>query len=146
MPRRATGQVVVDGRRTSPVYALRFTAQGRRQYVTLGSARDGWTQAKAQDQLERELAAVRLGTWTPPAPEPEVTVEADPTFHVFASDWLAAREDGWRDRTGRDYEWKLSDHLLPYFKKHRLSQITVSEVDRWHAVRRDDVSRATVGV
>jgi hypothetical protein len=85
MPRRATGQVVVDERRTSPVYAIRFTAQGRRQYVTLGCARDGWTQAKAQDQPERELAAVRLGTWTPPAPEPAPVVQSDPTFHDFAS-------------------------------------------------------------
>ena len=51
MPRRATGQVVVDDRRKSPLYAIRFTANGRRQYVTLGSAWDGWTHAKAEDQL-----------------------------------------------------------------------------------------------
>jgi integrase len=120
----------------STVYALRFNANGRRQYVTLGSREDGWTPAKAHEQLELELARVRTGDWTPPAPEPEVTVEADPTFHVFASDWLAAREDGWRDKTRRDYEWKLSDHLLPHFKAHRLSQITVSEVDRYTAAKR----------
>jgi hypothetical protein len=67
MPRRATGQVIVDDRRKSPVYAIRFNAKGRRQYVTLGSAREGWTQSKAQDQLERELAAVRLGVHGLPA-------------------------------------------------------------------------------
>ena len=81
---------MVDTRRSSPVYALRFNANGRRQYVTLGSARDGWTQAKAQDQLERELASVRLGTWKAVEPEPAPEVDADPTFHVFASDWFEA--------------------------------------------------------
>jgi hypothetical protein len=70
--------VVVDSRRKSPVYAIRFNANGRRQYVTLGSTRVGWTQAKAQDELERALAAVRLGTWTPPEPECAPVVEQDP--------------------------------------------------------------------
>ena len=80
---------------------------------------------------------MRLGIWTPPAPEPErPSVESDPTFHEFASDWVGAREDGWRDKTRRDYEWKLSHHLLPRFKNHRLSQITVSEVDRYTAAKR----------
>ena len=83
MPRRATGQVLVDSRRKSPVYAIRFKANGRRQYVTLGSARDGWTQAKAHDQLERELAAVRLGTWTLSLPEP-ATLSADERRGILA--------------------------------------------------------------
>ena len=40
MPRLATGQVIVDKRRKSPTYALRFNANGARQYVALGSAED----------------------------------------------------------------------------------------------------------
>ena len=135
MPRRATGQVVVDDRRTSPIYALRFTANGRRQYVTLGSARDGWTQAKAQDQLERELAAVRLGTWKAPEPEPAPVTETDPTFHDFASDLFDSYRVELRQTTQLDYEWQLSDHLLPFFKGHRLSQITIAEVDRYRAAK-----------
>ncbi|MGO8904989.1 MAG: hypothetical protein ACLQMH_05110, partial [Solirubrobacteraceae bacterium] len=67
-------------RADSTVYALRFNAQGRRQYVTLGSSKDGWTQARAQDALQDELAKVQLGTWTPPEPEPAPVVEQDPTF------------------------------------------------------------------
>jgi integrase len=118
------------------VYALRFNANGRRQYVTLGSSRDGWNQAKAQDQLEHELACVEAGTWKLPEPESAPAVESDPTFHDFASDWFEAREDGWRPKTRRDYEWKLSRHLLSRFKDHRLSQITVSEVDRYAVAKR----------
>ncbi len=135
MPRRPTGQVVVDTRRTSPVYAIRFTANGRRQYVTLGSARDGWTQSKAQDQLERELAAVRLGTWKAPEPEPARAVESDPTFHAFASDWFDSYRAEPRPTTQLDYEWQLSDHLLPFFKSHQLSRITIAEVDRYRAAK-----------
>src|SRR5438477_577839 len=98
-------QVVVDRRRKSPVYAIRFNANGRRQYVTLGSARDGWTHAKAQDQLEVELARVRTDDWTPPEPGPAPTVEQDPTFHKFSSDWFEASKGEWREATRLDYEW-----------------------------------------
>ncbi|MGO8903992.1 MAG: tyrosine-type recombinase/integrase, partial [Solirubrobacteraceae bacterium] len=96
---------------------------------------DGWTQARAQDALQDELAKVQLGTWTPPEPEPAPVVEQDPTFHVFATDWLAAHEREWRPKTSKDYEWKLSDHLLPFFQHHRLSQITIAEVDRYRAAK-----------
>jgi hypothetical protein len=131
MPRRATGQVIVDTRRKSPVYALRFNAEGRRQYVTLGSAEDGWTQRKAQDQLECVQAEVRLGTWSPPAPDAAPVVDRDPTFHEFASEWFDATKGEWRESTQLDYEWQLSHHLLPFFRHHRLSQITIAEVDRY---------------
>lgn len=75
MPRRATGQVMTRTRADGTVYALRFNANGRRQYVTLGSSLDGWTQAKAQDQLEHELALVRADAWTEPTPEPVPEVD-----------------------------------------------------------------------
>lgn len=81
------------------------------------------------------IADVRRGIWTPPEPESIPTLEQDPTFHVFASDWLAAREHELRPKTYRDYAWKLSDHLLPFFKSHRLSQITIAEVDRYRTAK-----------
>src|SRR4051794_24903458 len=99
MPRRATGQVMRRDRADSAVYALRFIAHGRRQYVTLGSSKDGWTQAKAQDQLEHELARVRSGTWTPPEPVPAPEVDQDPTFHEFSSAWFDASKAQWREST-----------------------------------------------
>jgi integrase len=133
-------------RTDSTVYALRFNAHGRRQYVTLGSSKDGWTQAKAQAALEDELAKVQLGTWTPPELEPAPEVEQDPSFHEFSSDWLAAHEREWRQKTRSDYEWKLSYHLLPFFKRHRLSQITIAEVDRYRAakVKQGKLSAASI--
>jgi hypothetical protein len=69
MPRPATGQVVVDDRRRSPTYGptygLRFRAYGRREYVALGTAAEGWTKAKAQTELQNVLADVRRGIWRP---------------------------------------------------------------------------------
>lgn len=110
-------------------YALRFTAYGERRYVTLGGSDGGWSDAKAQAELERVIEQVRAGTWAPWAPAAEPLPE--PTFHEFASEWFAARRGEWRESTQLDYEWQLSAHLLPFFKDHRLSEITIAEVDRY---------------
>ncbi len=69
MPRPATGQVIVDERRRSATFGLRFRAYGKREYVTLGTAGEGWTQAKAQTELQNVLADVRRGIWQPPVVE-----------------------------------------------------------------------------
>lgn len=131
MPPRATGQVIVEKRRRGRTFALRFRAYGRRQYVTLGTVADGWTPAKAQTELENILADVRRGIWRAPQPAPQPEIAPDPTFHEFASRWFKATKDEWQPKTRLDYEWQLSSHLLPFFKAHRLSQITIAEVDRY---------------
>jgi integrase len=57
---------------------------------------------------------------------------AEPTFHEFASEWLAAREhEGLAAKTIADLRWSLCNHLLPQFASHRLSEITPQEVDRY---------------
>ena len=40
-----------------------------------------------------------------------------------------------RPNTVLDYEWQLRVHLLPFFKNHRLSQITVAEDDRYREAK-----------
>ena len=55
----------------------------------------------------------------------------DPTFHEFSSDWLAAKELGVEENTASHYRNELTNHLLPFFEDHHLSQITVEEVDRY---------------
>jgi hypothetical protein len=135
MARPATGQVVYDDRRVSPVFALRFRAYGRREYVTLGGAADGWTQERAEAELQNVLADVRRGIWRPPHPEPAPVAPADPSFHEFASQWFEANEGAWRPKTRVDYGWQLTNHLLPFFRGHRLSQITIAEVDRYRSAK-----------
>ncbi|MGH2916438.1 MAG: tyrosine-type recombinase/integrase [Solirubrobacteraceae bacterium] len=138
MARRSTGGVTIDERRKSPVFALRFRAYGRRQFVTLGSVDEGWTRQKAEDALRHVLADVERGIWRPPDRERAIAAPAQPqapTFHEFASQWFRANEGAWRPKTRVDYQWQLSSHLLPFFAGHRLSQITIAEVDRYRAVK-----------
>ncbi len=99
--------------------------------MRLGTTEDGWTRQKAQTELENVLADVRRGIWRPPEPEPAPEIDRNPTFHEFASRWFDATKHEWRPKTRRDYEWQLSHHLLPFFKDHRLAQITIAEVDRY---------------
>lgn len=130
MARKPTGGILTRQGKNGTTYQLRFLADGRRQYLTLGSTADGWDRARAQAELENVLADVRRGVWKAPEPEPAPVLEWDPTFHDFASDWYDAREAQWRPKTREDYLWALSYHLLPFFQHHRLSQITEREVDR----------------
>jgi Phage integrase, N-terminal SAM-like domain len=136
MPRKPTGQVIERETREGRVLALRFRAYGDRQYVRLGLAADGWSRERAERELRHVLADVERGIWVPAVEAPPIA-PADPGFHAFASEWLAARRGELRDTTIADYSWQLSNHLLPFFHRHRLSQITVAEVDRYreHKVR-----------
>src|SRR5206468_7622709 len=59
----------------------------------------------------------------------------DPTFHEFASAWFEDRRHEVAPRTVEDYQWALTNHLLPFFAKHRLTQITIAEVDRYRAAK-----------
>jgi integrase len=111
------------------VYAVRFRAYGRREYVTLGSAEEGWTRQRAEEELWNILADVRRGIWQPPAPPATVEVVEDPGFHRFASDWLESRKPELKPRSIEALEWALTHHLLPFFRSHRLNEITVAEVD-----------------
>lgn len=147
MPRKPTGQLVTRKNADNTItFAARFPAYGKRHYVTLGTTRRGMTRELAEVELENVLADVRRGIWRPPAPEPvaPTSAETDPTFHVFASEWMAMREGEGTlaPRTVDDYRYMLSHHLLPFFKDHRLSQITIREVDRYKGAKAAEGSLA----
>ncbi len=133
MARASTGTVVERNTTRGKVFAIRFRAYGRREYVTLGRSEDGWTSKKAGQELANVLADVRRGIWRPPESEPVLpAIREEPTFHLFASEWLAGREaEGLARRTTEELRWALTIHLLPHFAGHRLSQITSEEVDRY---------------
>ena len=103
--------------------------------MTLGRPEDGWTLAKAETELRNVLADVDRGRWTPHEPAPEPVVSEVPTFHVFASEWIAMREPELAPRTVDDYKWALTEHLLPYFAGHALTEITIEEVDRYKKMK-----------
>src|ERR1700752_3196175 len=88
MGREMGGQVLQLDRKTGRIFALRFRAYGKRRYLTLGTAEEGWTRQRAEEELQNVLADVRRGIWRPPASERGATARPDPTFHEFASEWL----------------------------------------------------------
>ena len=131
MARTAKGTIVErKSKRHGRTYAARFQTNGTRFFVTLGHSAEGMTRASAEQELQNILADVRRGIWMPPEPEPVPAADADPTFWEFASEWFEAKRGNWSDNTVKDYRWQL-DHLLRFFHAHRLSDITVAEVDRF---------------
>lgn len=131
MARQATGQVIERKGRRGITYAARVRAYGARHYISLGYSWEGCTTRKAQTELANILADIRRGTWQPPQPDPAPSPPEDPTFHEFSSQWFESRRGEVSPRTVDDYLWALSHHLLPFFKDHHLSQITIPEVDRY---------------
>jgi integrase len=144
MARDPTGQIVERGGKDGTAFAARFRAYGARQYVTLGHSQDGYTRRHAETELQNILADVRRGIWRPPSSKPEVEPTADPGFHEFASAWIAGRQDEVAARTVEDYRWALSHHLLPFFRKHGLSAITIAEIDRYRASKVRERERCLV--
>jgi len=133
MPRKATGQVIepADGRS----WAIRFRAYGKRRYVSLGTAEEGWDRRRAEAELRHVLADVERGVWRPYEPAQAPQVAEAPTFHEFASEWLENREPELRPKTVTSYRWQLSGHLLPYFARMHLDQIGPEDVDRYKAAK-----------
>ena len=134
MARPATGSVIERQGAQGTTFAARFRVCGERQYVTLGYSREGYTRRRAETDLQDILSDVRRGIWKPDRPEP-TTRPPDPTFHEFASGWFDDRRHQVAPRTAEDYQWALTNHLLPFFAKHHLSQITIAEVDRYRAAK-----------
>ena len=127
--RRPTGEIRERVGADGTVYrGLRFRAYGRRRTVSLGAV----SAAEAQATLRHTLADVERGVWRPDtrAAAP-VGPEPEQTFHEFASEWMARHEPRLMPRTIGDYRWRLTNHLLPYFKDHALGAITVQEVEAY---------------
>lgn len=131
---RAQGQVVQRRWKQGRGFALRFSAYGTRQYLTLGTENEGWTRKTAETELANILADVRRGTWIPPDRNKRLAREAsggpdEPTFHEFASAWHADRQGEITPAGHQHEEWALRQHLLPYFANWRLSEIDIPAVD-----------------
>ena len=131
MARDATGQVLERKGKRGITYAARVRAYGERHYLSLGYSWEGYTRRRAQTELQNILADIRRGTWQPPQPQAAPAPPADPTFHEFSSEWFENKRHEVAPRSVEEYQWGLGHHLLPFFKDHHLSQITIAEVDRY---------------
>ncbi|MDO8187234.1 tyrosine-type recombinase/integrase [Conexibacter sp. JD483] len=137
MPRTPTGEALAYERADGGVtWYARFRAEGRRRRVRLGTDHEGWNETRAENAVAELVDQVRRGTWRPPpARTATAAASADPTFHEFASGWFAGKARGLAARTVEDYQWRLSNHLLPHFKDHCLSEIDVRAVDGYRAAK-----------
>jgi integrase len=133
MARKATGQIIEpkEGR----AWAIRFRAYGKRRYLTLGTAGEGWNRQRAEAELRHILADVERGIWCPYEPPPAPEIAEAPTFHEFASEWMQNREPELRPKTVTSYRWMLSGHLLPHFARMRLDRIGPEDIDRYKAAK-----------
>lgn len=135
MPRPATGQVIERKTQSGRVLALRFRAYGRRQYLTLGAAADGWDRRRAEEELANVLADVRRGIWQPPAAATIVDEpQAEETFHEYASRWVEDHRHEVDDRTVEFWRWALS-HVLAHLAALPLSAITVERIDAYKGAK-----------
>jgi integrase len=133
MARKATGAVVEHVGNDQRVYrSIRFTAYGKRRFVSLGPISEG----EAQRELRHVLADVERGAWQPqaavaPPPEPELVA----TFHEYAEQWWVRNQGQLRPSTIVDYRWRLERHLLPYFAEYRIDAITFDAVENYIAAK-----------
>jgi integrase len=135
MARESTGQVLERKGKRGTTYAARVRANSERHYLTLGHAWTGYTRRQAETELQNILADIRRGTWKPPQPQLMAAPAEDPTFHEFASQWFETHRHEVAPRSVEDYRWGLTRHLLPFFKDHHLTQITIAEVDRYKTTK-----------
>jgi integrase len=148
MGRKKEGTVIERPWSSGRTYALRFLAYGQRIYLTLGTEHDGWTRAKAEEELDNILADVRRGIWVPPdrtAPTPVVAdVEdgevpaAELTFYEFSKKRLARRKLEVSKRMWEYEEWALRVHLWPYFGPWPLPQFEAEAVDEYRLFKLEE--------
>lgn len=103
MRTQAKGEVIERDRKAGRTFALRFRAYGKRRYLTLGTVAEGWSRAKAEEELSNVLADVRRGIWRPHEPQQRPEPKPEQTFHEFASEWLYGLEsEGLSENTLKD--------------------------------------------
>jgi len=150
---RRKGEVVERDWKSGRGYALRFRAYGEREYLTLGSERDGWTYRRAEEELENILADVRRGIWISPKKKkkrrPDSAASEDeseaPIFGPFARQLVVSREGQVSENHLAYLTWGLS-HLLPYFGDWPLLDIDIPAVDayRTHKVKEAEARRRAI--
>jgi hypothetical protein len=122
------GEVLVRERKRGHVYALRFRAYGKRRYLTLGYACEGWTWRRANEELKNTMADVRRRRWVPPygmrcrgknSKRAEV-----PFFGPFAVNLATTREGQVAEKTTTQERWALG-HLVPFFGDWMINEIDV---------------------
>jgi integrase len=168
MAKKARGEVLVRDWKAGRGFALRFSAYGRRRYLTLGLECEGWTPERAQEELENVLADVRRGLWVPPrrgsgeggggvppqplgrgparggAVEPSIA-GGEMLFGEFAPWALEVRRAHHGEAHERNLRWCLM-HLMPFFAEWPLGAIDAEAVDAYGASKMEEGRRLRTAI
>jgi integrase len=168
MAKRVKGEVLVREWKAGRGFALRFSAYGRRRYLTLGLECEGWTPERAQEELEDVLADVRRGLWVPPrrgsgeggggaptqpprgdpardkAVEPS-TAGGEMLFGEFAPWALEVRRAHHGDAHDRNLRWCLM-HLMPFFAEWPLVGVDAEAIDSYSAAKVEEGRRLQAAI
>lgn len=166
MAKKASGEVLVRDWKAGRGFALRFSAYGRRRYLTLGFESDGWTRPRAEEELANVLADVRRGLWVPPrrgggegvagptppsrrgrgnAGEQVPTAEAEMVFGEFAPWALDVRKARHGEAHHRNLQWGLR-HLMPFFAEVPLAAIDAEAIDAYSAAKIEEGQRLQTAI
>jgi len=104
----------------TPRYVVAFLdPYGKRTERVAGSTKKSAEALKVK--IERELAAGTYGQ----------ARAKDPAFQEFCDDFLAARKTEVKPSTHTDYTEVIKNHILPFFKGYRLTEITSALVQEF---------------
>lgn len=136
MATRPKGQLLHRHAKSGWRWAIRFSVNGRRRYLTLGRDADGWTRRRAEDELANVLADVRRDLWVEPGrgSRPHRRRQADPRFGPFAARLLEAHRADLSEASIRSLAWGLS-HLSPHFFEWQLREIDPEGVDEYRTTK-----------
>jgi Phage integrase, N-terminal SAM-like domain len=125
MPKRRTSSVTVYHGKRGKTFGIRYSdADGRRVSETLGSELDGWTEKRAEEELEERRVQVRK----------EGRRKLEPvTFATFAREWLATYPDkkDLKRSTREGYESIVEGHLIPELGGLRLAAVDTERLERY---------------
>lgn len=132
------GTVIRYKSRRGTIWRIRYLdAAGNKVQETLG-AEPAWTEKRARQELRNRMTDVaREGYRASPAI----------TFAEFAETWMQDHlpSRGLKPTTVETYRYALDGHLLPFFGKRRLSDITPESIDRYVAAKvREGLAPKTV--
>ena len=115
----------VDGKR-GVVFKIKYRdANGRQVKETLGRERDGWTEKKAEAELDARLVDVRRDGLT----------KSVDRFADVANEWMATypKTKELKDSTIDGYKSIVEGHLIPAFGHLKIGELDVHHLDRYVA-------------
>jgi integrase len=127
-----SGSVIESKGKRGTVWKIRYVdADGVREQKRLGTAEEGWTRRKAEQELADVLHEVRH----------EGRRRREPlTFAGFAREWLATYPDakGLKRSTREGYTTIVEKHLIPVFGTLTLDALDVRRLESYVAAKRRD--------